>query len=644
MKAIILAAGAGRALFPLTRERPKALLPINGVTLLERLLIQTGGRGLAPVVVVGHQKETVLELLRRLGPRLPARVEVVENPVFERTHTLYSLGLALARCRGHALLVVDGDLACEDAVVERVLADTRPCVLAVDRARVMGDEEVKVACGEDGRVVEIAKTLPAVDAHGEFLGIARYDATVAAELAAVVEALLGEGNETAYYEEALARLARARRVDTLDVSGLTWVEIDFLVDYLEALKIFGDVEGARALAGRADRRLRLLCPGPVPVRPSVRQALTAPEIGHRETEFSELLNRVRLKLGKVFGIRNFHRYTTVVITGSGTAANEALLGCAAAGRRLLVLANGEFGERLIRLAGHVGAQVVPLQLRWGQPFDLAAVEQALQAEQPDGMAWVHHETSTGMLNPLPELAALARRLGVETYVDAVSSLGGVPVDVEANGLTFCTASANKALGAYPGLAFVCGRRDAFEALASARAPSVYLDLYKHFWHNDRLCQTPNTPAVPLFFALEAALDEILAAGLERHFARYRRLAHRLRRGLRRLGLRPFIPEPLMAPLLTTVEVPAGFTAAELHDALKSAGYVVYAGKGLLRERVIQVANMGAVRPAHIDGLLAELARIMGDRCDVSRGDPRRRNGLAAATPDRPSAQGAGAVR
>jgi 2-aminoethylphosphonate-pyruvate transaminase len=414
------------------------------------------------------------------------------------------------------------------------------------------------------------------------------------------------------------------------VAGRAWVEIDFLADYVEALRQFGDGERADAVAQLPSIRPQLLfCPGPVLVSDRVKAAFAVPEIGHREVEFSEMLNRVRRKLGKVFGIRNFHRYTTVVLNGGGSAANEALLGSAAVGRRLLVLTNGEFGERLVHISQHLGIDVEAFTARWGQPFELGAVEATIARGRFDALAWVHHETSTGLLNPLAELADLAHRQGLETYVDAVSSLGGVPVDVEDNGLTFCTSSANKAVGSVPGLAFVCGRRDAFEALAAVRAHSPYLDLYRHFSYNDRQYQTPNTPAVTLYFALEAALDELLDEGLPTRFARVRLLAQRLRAGFARLGLRPILPEAQMSPLLTTLELPAGFSSAEFLDRLKRAGYIVYAGKGILKDRAFQVANIGALTMRHIEGFLVALQTIIEDERDDTGSDPRSRLRLPA---------------
>ncbi len=631
MKVVILTAGAGSSLYPLTKDRPKSLLTVKGITLLERLLRQSAEAGLAPVLVVGYEKDTVLDLVRRLQPSLPHRVEVVENSRYDRTNTLYSLWLARHRCADSGFVLVDGDLICDDSIFADVVADPRSTLLAVDRGRVMGDEEVKVVCDDDGRVTDIGKTLAAGHAHGEFIGMAKFSVATGETLLAVADQIVRDGNETAWYEDAIARLTAYAALDALDVAGRPWVEIDFLGDYVEALRQFGDPERADAVAQLPSIRPQLLfCPGPVLVSERVKAAFAAPEIGHREVEFSEMLNRVRRKLGKVFGIRNFHRYTTVVLNGGGSAANEAVLGSAAAGRRVLVLSNGEFGERLVTIAQHLGVDVEGLKLRWGQPFDLAAIEAAVTRGRFDALAWVHHETSTGMLNPLADIADLAHRHGLETYVDAVSSLGGVPVDVEDNGLTFCTSSANKAVGSVPGLAFVCGRRDAFEALAPVRAHSPYLDLYRHFSYNDRQHQTPNTPAVTLYFALEAALDELLEEGLASRYVRIRGLAQRLRDGFAGLGLRAILPESHMSPLLTTLELPAGFSSAEFLDRLKRAGYIVYAGKGILRDRAFQVANIGALTMRHVEGFLAALQNIIEDQRDDTGSDPGR--GVRVAAP------------
>jgi 2-aminoethylphosphonate-pyruvate transaminase len=611
LKALVLAAGEGRSLFPFTSDRPKALLPLGEVSLLERLACQLHRFNIARMVVVtGYKQEAIFAHLKRIRRLTGMHVETVQNDRYSMTNTLYSLSAAERVCSHRPVLLIDGDVACEDEVLARVLEAGGEAVVAMDTRRVMGDEEVGIRCGDDGRILTIGKGLKPSSA--EFLGISKFSAAYARKLFRVAKQILERGNQTEYYEAAFNVLCRrGSRIHALDVAGLKWAEIDFLTDYEEALRLFGTKRELRRLySERRSRPQYLFCPGPVLVSPKVKEALSSRHIGHREVEFSELLNRVRMKLARVYGVRNFHHYTTVIITGSGSAANEAVLGTAGVGKHLLVISNGEFGDRLIELAEHLELECTPLRLRWGQPIPLPEVEELLRRQEIDVVCMVHHETSTGMLNPLPPVAALAKRYHKELYVDAVSSVGAVSIEVEDNEVTFCTGSSNKAIASVPGLAFICGKRAAFDALKTVRSSSMYLDLYRHFVYNDQKYQTPNTPAVNLFFALESALNEILDGGISRAFEKYGRLAAQLRDGLKRLGLRFFIAEEFMAPVLTTVELPAGFGAEAFHDQLKRLGYVTYQGKGILQDRVFQVANIGDLKPQQVDRFLKALARVI----------------------------------
>ena len=167
----------------------------------------------------------------------------------------------------------------------------------------------------------------------------------------------------------------------------------------------------------------LLCPGPVMLSERVRNALLHSDIGHREEEFSELLDRSRLKLSQVFGVRNHDKYSTVVITGSGSAANESVLSSIGSDKRILILTNGEFGERLIYLADIHQLNIIRFQLEWGEAFKVSDIEKAIEKANPDVVAMVHHETSTGMLNPIDAVGKICKKHEKLFYVDAVSSLG-----------------------------------------------------------------------------------------------------------------------------------------------------------------------------------------------------------------------------
>jgi 2-aminoethylphosphonate-pyruvate transaminase len=606
--AIVLAAGEGRSLFPLTRSLPKSLLCVGGVTILRRLAMQLAAVGIRDLVVVaGFEREQLVKEVQEIRHQVGLRVEVVNNDRYAFTNNLYSLALAERFCRGAGVLVIDGDVVCEDAVLSRVVNSLAEIAVAVDSRRVMGEEESKARV-DRGRVKAVGKD---IRGGAEFFGVSKFSPGMAKNLFGAARRLLARGLESAFYESAFNMVLRNGNAGTaIDVAGARWTEVDFATDYEEALRLFGTRQEWREYQRRRKTKKQyLFCPGPVLISRGVKAALSTDQIGHREVEFSELLNRVRLKLGRVYGVRNFHAYSTVIITGSGSAANEALLGTAGTDKTLLMLSNGEFGERLIELAAHLELRFVPLRFRWGKSLALDKIEDAASDPAIDAVCMVHHETSTGMLNPLARIAAIARKCGKELFVDAVSSLGASPVNVEENQVTFCTGSANKAISSVPGLSFVCGRRDAFARLRTVHARSLYLDLYRHFVYNDRNFQTPNTPAVNLICALEAALDAILEKGLEHTFERYQKLARQMRAGLKKSGFRFLIPEADMSPVLTTVELPTGFGAEEFHDALKDLGYVTYAGKGILRDRVFQVGNIGELTRGQVQNFLKAIAKI-----------------------------------
>lgn len=611
IQAVVLAAGEGRTLYPLTKDRPKALLSVGGQTLLERLSKQLYRYGIKEMAVItGYERERVRTTIQRVQRAAAMKLKLIDNRLYSMTNTLYSLSLARTACEGRPVLLIDGDLMVEDEVLARVIAAPQDAVLVVDSRRVMGQEEVKVQLSLDQSVLALGK-----DAVGtaESVGLSKFSAHAAADLFRLAAQILAEGRQTEYYESAIKRLlTQGWKIDAVDIAGCKWVEIDFLTDYEEALRLFGRPQELREFrASRRSPRQYLFCPGPVLVSPRVKDALISAEIGHREVEFSELLNRTRLKLGRLYGVKNFHEYSTVIITGSGSAANEAVLGVAGQGKRMLIISNGAFGERWIELAGFLELKFDALKLPWGQPFPLDEVRKRVADGNVDAVCMIHHETSTGMLNPLEQIGSIIRQHGKELFVDAVSSIGAEPVDVERNGITFCTGSANKAIASVPGLSFVCGKRSAFDRLRTVRPRSLYLDLYRHFTYNDGLFQTPNTPAVNLFFALEAALDGILDPGLPQTFEKYRGLAAQIRAGLKNLGFKFFIPEELMSSVLTTVELPAGFGSDEFHDRLKRLGYVTYPGKGILKERAFQVANIGELRPSHVKSFLRSVAKVLG---------------------------------
>ncbi|WP_051829845.1 MULTISPECIES: 2-aminoethylphosphonate aminotransferase [Streptomyces] len=362
--------------------------------------------------------------------------------------------------------------------------------------------------------------------------------------------------------------------------------------------------------GSASRRTVLMNPGPVNTDETVRAALGGPDLCHREPEFGALMTRVRRKITTVCGGGEEH--TSVVLTGSGTSALEAaVVSALPEGGALLVVDNGHYGKRLHDIARAHGIRCVRLELGWGTPVDADRVDRELAADPGlTHLAVVHHETSTGMLNDVAELASVARAHGRRIIVDAVSSVGAESLDVARDGIDWLAGSANKCLEGMPGLAFVCASRDAFEELAGHPPRSYYLDLHRHYAAQEKAQAPAFTPAVPLFYAFETALDLALAEGAAARGRRYGALADRLRAGLTELGLDIPLDPRHRAVGLTVVRLPEGVRYPDLHRALKDEGFVVYAAQEELSAGFFRLSTMGTMDERDIDRFLAMLGRVL----------------------------------
>ncbi|MBB5159498.1 pyridoxal-phosphate-dependent aminotransferase family protein [Saccharopolyspora phatthalungensis] len=353
----------------------------------------------------------------------------------------------------------------------------------------------------------------------------------------------------------------------------------------------------------------LLNPGPVNVHSQVRDALAYPDVCHREPESIELLTRAREKATLVCGGDDAH--TSVLLSGSGTAALEAALSSIVApDGKILVLDNGNYGERIHRIVAAHGIAGMRLEFGWTTPIDVDAVDAALTADPAiTHVGMVHHETSTGMLNPLREIGAVVAKHGRSLVVDAISSVGSEDFDMRLDNVDWCVGTANKCLEGLPGISFVCAPRAALDALADVPPRTFYLDLHGHYVAQDKDKAPLFTPAMQVLYAFDAALDIALREGVSARAARYGRLAEQVRAGFTQRGLRFLLPADQRANSVTHLHVPDGITYEELHDGLKAAGFVIYGVQKRLGA-VFRVANMGQLDEQHIAEFFAAFDRVL----------------------------------
>ncbi|HWP66612.1 MAG TPA: alanine--glyoxylate aminotransferase family protein [Candidatus Limnocylindria bacterium] len=338
----------------------------------------------------------------------------------------------------------------------------------------------------------------------------------------------------------------------------------------------------------------LLGPGPSDVHPRVLRAMSAPPLGHLDPAFIAMMEEVKALLRLVFGTTN---ELTIPISGTGSAGMEAcLVNLLEPGDTCIVGVNGVFGTRMAEVAERAGARVVRVEAPWGEIVRPEQVEAALRnCPQPKLVALVHAETSTGAWQPLPDVARLAHAHGALFLVDCVTSLGGVPVDVDAVGIDAAYSGTQKCLSCPPGLSPITFGPRAVEALAKRRTKvqSWYLDLslLAKYWGEERVYH--HTAPISMNYALREALRLVIEEGLPVRYARHE-LHHRaLVAGLGAMGLTLASQEGHRLPMLNAVAVPDGISEAQVRTCLlERHGIEVGAGLGPMKGKVWRIGLMG----------------------------------------------------
>ncbi len=352
--------------------------------------------------------------------------------------------------------------------------------------------------------------------------------------------------------------------------------------------------------------LNLRTPGPTPLPPAVRKALAREMIAHRGRDFAALLRSCVAGLKWAFQTQN----DVVILTASGTGGLESLaVNTLSPGQRLLAFTMGYFGDRMVKIARTFGAEVVQVEVEAGQAVDPQLVFDRLAADPSAETVFVtHNETSTGVLNPLPEIARAVRQARPEALflVDGISSIGSVPIQPEAWGCDVVVAGSQKGWMIPPGLTFASISDRAWERQARSKLPRFYFD-----WQQARRAAedggTPWTPAVNLFFALESALELMRAEGLQALFARHAQLAEYVRGGLADLGCRMLADPRFASPTVTTAFAPDGVKPGALLSALEDHHNVVMAGgQGKLEGQIIRIGHMGWVSQSDLAAVLHAL--------------------------------------
>ena len=354
----------------------------------------------------------------------------------------------------------------------------------------------------------------------------------------------------------------------------------------------------------------LLGPGPSPVSARVSNALTQPVLSHLDPAMMAILDDVRARLGRVFGASE--KAFSLAISGTGTAGMEAAVAnLVSPGTHAAVIVNGYFGDRLARMIGSYGADVMRVEGEWGRACDPAALERTLRAAAIDLVGVVHAETSTGVLNPLQDVLTVAGKVGALTIVDAVTSLGAIPLRAQEWGVDACYSCTQKGLGAPSGLAPLTLSPRANERRVASRSFYFDLALLEDYWLRRKY---HHTISAPLIHALREALAVVEEEGLDARWDRHRRNHLALVAGLEALGL-DLLPAPgERLWTLNAIRVPDGVDEADVRRRLlDSHGIEIGAGLGPLAGRIWRVGLMGAGSTIeNVERFLTALEAVLSD--------------------------------
>jgi predicted phosphoserine aminotransferase len=353
-------------------------------------------------------------------------------------------------------------------------------------------------------------------------------------------------------------------------------------------------------------------PGPTEVRPEVLDSMVRPVIGHRGPAMEALMERVQPRLRQLFRTAR----PVYVSTSSATGLMEsAIRNCAP--QRVLSLVCGAFSERFYKIAVACGREADRLDVEFGGSNEPGQAIDALSGGAYDAITIVHSETSTGVLNPISEIAAAVREAspGTLVLVDCVTSLAAVPVEVDDWGLDFALTGSQKGMALPPGLAFGVASQRAYERSLETPGRGLYFS-FEAFEGAVSRNQTANTPAASLLYALDVQLERIEAEGLEARWARHRAMAERTwawvdeMRESRDLDLRVLATEGRRSPSVTCVAVPEGLSGVEITRRMAERGYTIASGYGKLKESTFRIGHMGDHTIEELDALLEELASVI----------------------------------
>lgn len=606
--AVILAAGIGSRLRTIHNDKPKGFLQLGDKPIIEESIARLVYAGINKIIIVNGYQNHYYDELKNKYPFL----QTIKNEVYETTGSMYSLWIA-KNLINEDFLLLESDLLYEYSALQTLLNDEQENVILLSGKTNAGDE---VYVGVEGnRILNMSKRIDGIKNYGgELVGISKISFDLYMKMNDYAETQF-EAKKNYHYEDCLTDLAVSCKINFNLVDDLAWIEIDDEQHHKRAVEVIYPLINKRdkeiQLLKRVDRNV-LLNPGPATTTDTVKYAMVVEDICPREIEFGELVENIRQDLVKVVHGEGTHE--AVLFASSGTGGIEACLTSVISDNKtVLIINNGAYGKRMQQICDGFGIRQVKFDVTYGDAIDLIKLEEEIlrHKEELSHIAFIHHETTVGILNPIDKISAIAQKYNLEIIVDAMSSYAGIPIDVKKDNIHFLISSANKCIQGMAGLSFVICNSESLIKTANYKRRNFYFNLFDNYTFFTKNKQMQFTPPVQIFYALRQAINEYFIETEQGRAKRYEEMYDVLYKGMKDLGFKFLVEKEHHAKLLTAIVEPddLNYNFNNMHDYLFEKGFTIYPGKGA-KVNTFRISNIGQIYVEDIRNFLNELKEYL----------------------------------
>jgi len=591
-QAVIMAGGLGSRLKEKTESMPKGFIELGEIPIVERSIQKLISSGIEEIIIgTGHCSEWY----EKLKLRYPV-IKLAHNSKYSQTGSMGTLSCCAPLVNGDFLLL-ESDLVYDISGFFVLINETHKNIILASGETHSGDE-VYLETDADGYLIKHSKKRDAIlNLAGELTGITRLTKET---LGKMVSYMLENLNSQPMmeYETAMSYVSLSSEINNkifvIKIDNFLWCEIDD-ASHLENAKKNIYPKIIESENKNKVRREVLLNPGPATTTDSVKYAQVCPDICPREKDFGGIMSWVAEELALFAG--NKDTIETVLFGGSGTAADEAMISsCVPDSGKLLIVDNGAYGERMSKMAEVYRLNFEVYESSGFLPLNTEKVKEILIKGKFTHLAIVYHETTTGLLNPVPELGKFCQEHGIVTIVDAVSAYAAIPIDMNRDGIDFMASTSNKNIQGMAGIALVFCRKEALNNIKAYPMRNFYLNIWDQYEYFKKTNQTRFTPPVQAFYSLRQAIIEAKIETIQGRYTRYSSCWEELFKSIKRLNLEMLVPEEHQSKLITAVIEPSSskYNFNDFHNFARAYGFTIYPGK-LSNTDTFRIANIGDIQ-------------------------------------------------